>query len=64
MLLEFARVQKSMGNPSKIDATTMLGNGVNKYANMTPKWTKMRFQNEKNMFPNQLKNASKNKVEK
>ena len=64
MLFEVARVQTSMRNPSKIDATTMLGNGVNKYANMTPKWTKMRFQNDKKMFPNQLKNASKNEAEK
>ena len=64
MLFEVARVKKSMGNPSKIDATTMLGNGVNKYANMTLKWSKMRSQNDKNMLQHLFKNASKNETEK
>ena len=53
-----------MRNPSKIDATTMLGNGVNKYANMIPKWCKMRSQNDKKMFQSRFKNESKNETEK
>ena len=42
----------------------MLGNGVNKYANMTPKWSKLSSQNDKKMLQNRFKNASKNEVEK
>ena len=64
MLVEVARVQKSMRNPSKIDATTMLGNGANKYANMTPKWCKMSFQNDKKTFHSRFKNEPKNETEK